>query len=69
MTQEEFNELAETECRSLHGDDGFNSVTAWKDGYLFAINKVRNEYYGCDDDTFLCKLEKLIDDLDYLSTV
>lgn len=56
MTQEEFDQLSETECRSLHGDDSFNSATAWKDGYLFAINKVRNEYYGCDDDAFLCKL-------------
>lgn len=63
MTQKEFIELSEKEVLSLNGHSSDENVTeAWRGGYIYMREKLREFYQNMYQDEFFENVEKIIED-------
>ena len=61
MTQKEFIELSEKEVLSLNGYSNDENVTeAWRGGYIYMREKLREFYQNMYQDEFLKMLRKYL---------
>ena len=62
MTQKEFIELSEKEVLSLNGHSSDENVTeAWRGGYIYLREKLREFYENMYQDEFFEKIETIIE--------
>ena len=62
MTQKEFIELSEKEVLSLNGHSGDVNVTeAWRGGYIYMREKLRQFYENMYQDEFFEEVEKILE--------
>ena len=63
MTQKEFIELSEKEVLSLNGYSNDENVTeAWRGGYIYMREKLREFYQNMYQDEFFENVEKILED-------
>lgn len=63
MTQKEFIELSEKEVLSLNGHSNDENVTeAWRGGYIYMREKLREFYQNMYQDEFFENVEKILED-------
>ena len=62
MTQKEFIELSEKEVLSLNGHSSDENVTeAWRGGYIYLREKLREFYENMYQDEFFEKIETILE--------
>lgn len=62
MTQKEFIELSEKEVLSLNGHSSDENVTeAWRGGYIYLREKLREFYENMYQDEFFEKMETILE--------
>jgi hypothetical protein len=62
MTQREFIELSEKEVLTLNGHSSDENVTeAWRGGYIYLREKLREFYENMYQDEFFEKIEAIIE--------
>ena len=62
MTQKEFIDLSEKEVLSLNGHSSDENVTeAWRGGYIYLREKLREFYENMYQDEFFEKIETIIE--------
>ena len=62
MTQKEFIKLSEKEVLSLNGHSDDDNVTeAWRGGYIYMTEKLRDFYENMYQDEFFEEIEKILE--------
>ena len=59
MNNKEFIELSEKKVKNLNGSKHEESNEAWRNGYNYLVNKIRESFENDYNDEFMDKMEEI----------